>query len=101
MKGNEGVAFRIGTRVLAIQATDGGYDYTIYHEKPQLIDGGILDAPGKNIYEAAAEVLAGEDWMFQDADLTDEQRVTAAAAVLSNAPAMPYPYYNFEEALAP
>lgn len=101
MQGNESMAFRIGTRVLAIQATDGGYDYTIYHENPRLIDGGILDAPGKNIYEAAAEVLAGEDWMFQDASLTDEQRVTAAAAVLSTAPAISYPYYNFEEALAP
>ena len=101
MQDNESMAFRIGNRIFAIQKTDGGYDYTIYHEKPQLIDGGVLDAPGKNIYEAAAEVLAGEDWMFQDAGLTDAQRVTAAAAVLSNAPAMPYPYYNFEEALAP
>ena len=100
MQGNESMAFRIGARVLAIQVMDGGYDYTIYHENPQLIDGGILDAPEKNIYEAAAEVLAGEDWMFQGVELTDEQRVTAAAAVLSNAPAMPYPYYNFEEALA-
>ncbi len=101
MQDNESIAFRIGTRMLAIQTTDGGYAYTIYHESPQLIDGGILDAPGKNIYEAAAEVLAGEDWMFQGVELTDDQRVTAAAAVLSNAPAMPYPYYDFEEVLAP
>lgn len=101
MQDNESIAFRIGTRVLAMHATDGGYDYTIYHENPQLIDGGILDAPGKNIYEAAAKVLAGEDWMFQDAGLTNEQRVTAAAAVLSNAPVLSYPYYDFEEALAP
>lgn len=101
MQGNESMAFRIGNRIFAIQTTDGGYDYTIYHKNYRLIDGGILDAPQKNIYEAAAEVLAGEDWMFQDAGLTNEQRVTAAAAVLSNAPAMPYPYYDVEEAMAP
>ncbi|MPM60655.1 hypothetical protein SDC9_107507 [bioreactor metagenome] len=100
MQDNESMAFRIGNRIFAIQTADGGYDYTIYHENYRLIDGGILDAPDKNIYEAAAEVLAGEEWPFQGADLTGEQRVTAAAAMLSNAPVMPYPY-DFDEALAP
>lgn len=102
MQDNESMAFRIGNRIFTIQTTDGGYDYTIYHENYRLIDGGILDAPQMSIYEAAAEVLAGEEWPFQGADLTSEQRVTAAAAMLSNAPVLSYPYYyDFDEALAP
>ena len=46
--------------VLFIQATDSGYDYTLYGSPGvAILDGGQLDAPALSLLEARIEILAG------------------------------------------
>ena len=46
-----------GKGYIAIQSTDEGWDYTIYHSDYSVMDGGQLDAPELTIQEAREQIL--------------------------------------------
>ena len=54
----EQAAWQLGHReYLTLQKTDSGFDYTIYSEKFELVDGGQLDAPELSMKQAREQVL--------------------------------------------
>jgi len=52
------MAFQIADRYLTIQTVDEGYDYSIYDDNYQLLDGGIYDSPDLPIMEVVNELVA-------------------------------------------
>ena len=54
------VAFKIGNEYLAVQKTDGGFDYTIYDESCRVKDGGVVERPNASIAIVVAELVMCE-----------------------------------------
>lgn len=46
---------------LTIQTNEEGYDYSLYNNKYELIDGGIYEDPDVTLWEAARDILSVED----------------------------------------
>ena len=57
---NDEVAFKIGNEYLAVQKTDGGFDYTIYDENKRVKDGGVIDRPNASIAIITADIVVSE-----------------------------------------
>ncbi|SHJ63825.1 LPD16 domain-containing protein [Pseudobutyrivibrio xylanivorans] len=57
---NDEVAFKIGKEYLAVQKTDGGFDYTIYDESKRVKDGGVIDRPNASIAIVVADIVVSE-----------------------------------------
>lgn len=52
-------AWKLGWRnYLTVEASEDGWDYTIYDEKFGLVDGGLLDNPSLSMNEARDEILS-------------------------------------------
>jgi hypothetical protein len=56
-----GYACKMENGYFAIQETEGGYDYTFYGEDYQVLDGGMYENPAVPIWEAAEDILTGEE----------------------------------------
>ena len=56
-----GYACKIENGYFAIQETEGGYDYTFYGEDYRVLDGGMYENPALPIWEAAEDILTGEE----------------------------------------
>ncbi|SEA55549.1 hypothetical protein SAMN02910384_01744 [Pseudobutyrivibrio sp. ACV-2] len=54
------MAFKIGNEYLAVQKTDGGFDYTIYDETYRVKDGGVVERPNASIAIVVAELVMSE-----------------------------------------
>ena len=57
---NDEVAFKIGDIYLAVQRTDGGFDYTIYDQDLRVKDGGVVDRTNASIAIITADIVASE-----------------------------------------
>lgn len=54
----EEAAWKVGrNRILALQTSEDGYDYTLYDDAYQEIDGGQLDNPDMTMLEARRDIL--------------------------------------------
>lgn len=51
------MAFKIGNEYLAVQKTDGGFDYTIYDETYRVKDGGGVERLNASIAIVVAELV--------------------------------------------
>ena len=49
-------AYKLGDRYISIQRTEEGFDYSIYDEKYQLLDGGVYDSPDASIRGILEEI---------------------------------------------
>jgi len=59
----EEAAWKInGKGYVSVQASDDGYDYTVYGEDYHEIDGGQIDAPERSVNEIRDEILADLGW---------------------------------------
>ncbi len=54
------MAFKIGNEYLAVQKTDGGFDYTIYDETYRVKYGGVVERPNASIAIVVAELVMCE-----------------------------------------
>lgn len=85
-------AWKLGSRgYIAIQSTDDGWDYTIYHSDYSVMDGGQLDAPELTIQEAREQILEAHHLekghrTLQDYDLVMDKAAEAEELGLSNKP---------------
>lgn len=80
-----------GKGYIAIQSTDEGWDYTIYHSDYSVMDGGQLDAPELTIQEAREQILEAHHLekgrrTLQDYDLVMDKAAEAEELGLSNKP---------------
>ncbi len=57
IKPEDNLAFKIADRYVTIQSCTEGYDYNIYDENYQLLDGGVYDNPEYMIREALRDVI--------------------------------------------
>ncbi len=60
------VAYQNDNGFVAIQTTDGGYDYTFYNDQFEVLDGGVLDDPDLTVREAIDSILEDEGQSFTD-----------------------------------
>lgn len=85
-------AWKLGGKgYIAIQSTDEGWDYTIYHNDYSVMDGGQLDAPELTIQEAREQILEAHHLekgrrTMQDYDLVMDKAAEAEELGLSNKP---------------
>lgn len=57
-EGPKEMAVAMEDRYVAIQVTEGGYDYTIYDQNFRLLDGGVLDNDSISIEHALKEIVS-------------------------------------------
>ena len=60
------VAYQNDNGFFALQTADGGYDYTFYNERFEVLDGGILEEPELTVREAIDSILDDEGQSFTD-----------------------------------
>ena len=71
-----------GKGYIAIQSTDEGWDYTIYHSDYSVLDGGQVDAPELTIQEVREQILEARHMekgrrLLQDYDVVMEKTAEA------------------------
>lgn len=74
-------AWQLGWRnYLSVEATEDGWDYSIYDEKFDLVDGGVLEKPEASIQEARNEILAAHKMERRSMTPTDHGLLMDKAA---------------------
>ena len=77
----EQAAWKLGWRnYLAVEAADGGWDYSIFDDKFDLVDGGALEKPETSIQEARNEILAAHKMEHRSMTPTDHGLLMDKAA---------------------
>jgi len=80
-----------GKGYLAIQSTDEGWDYTIYHSDFSVMDGGQVDAPELTIQEVREQILEAHHMekgrrLVQDYDFVMDKAAEAEELGLNSRP---------------
>lgn len=74
-------AWKLGWRnYLAVEATEGGWDYSLFDDKFDLVDGGVLEKPEASIREARNEILAAHKMERRSMTPTDHGLLMDKAA---------------------
>lgn len=88
-----GLSLDGGSRYMAIQTCDDGYDYTFYNAGFEELDGGQLDNPELSMAQAIYELLSDEGWqdaklealdyefLMEKTDTAEKERLAALAAL--------------------
>lgn len=77
----EQAAWRLGWRnYLAVEAADDGWDYSLFDDKFDLVDGGVLEKPEASIWEARNEILAAHKMERRSMTPTDHGLLMDKAA---------------------
>ena len=102
-----------GSRYLAIQTCDNGYDYTFFNQDFQELDGGQLDNPEFSMSRAIYELLSDErlqetklealDYAFlmEQAEAAEKEKRAAALAALETPLLRVVPVNRFERYIEP
>lgn len=80
------VAYQLGKQYLYIQTCDDGYDYNIYDESFQVIDGGIYNAGQPDIFEVVRMLISDSKHISGAEAFQINPKTLAEAAADVNAP---------------
>lgn len=71
----EQIAFEAEGKYIAVQETEGGYDYTIYNKDFQGLDGGVYDNPDRSIWEILKDILLEEGLSIRNCRIIDYEEL--------------------------